>query len=664
MTDAVRLNPKSELAYHIRGAAHLNRRDYDKAIADFNEAIRLDAGNAHFYDHRGNAYSGKGEYIKAIGDFSDAIRLAPKYATPYIGRAAVYDKKGEYDKAVADFTEAIRLDPKVADWYAKRASVYEKKGDHDKAIANLAEALRLDPKVAVWYLGRGMVYNKKKRDYDKAIADFNEAIRLDAGMGLAYGGRGQAYAGKGKCIEAIADFTEAIRLEPRKASHYFFRGQAYFDKALFNEAEADFNQAMRIEPANRNCYTFLVAVHLEKGDCDRAIADLLKAIEHEPENAGLWNMRVLAPLAAGRPDEYRKALAEMIQRLGKSEDPRAACLVSWASVMKPDSAADWQSVLAMAERAVRREPGSSACLAALGMALYRTGSYEQAAQRLGEADRLIRDPSEIADYSPACKWFFLAMAHHRLGHAAEAKKWLDKAGQWVERATGELQAGILRRNQFGLNRRLALKLFQEETEALLGVKAAPLADPSPPQSAESHRNRGRELAKKGDLGEAIAAYRAAIRLDPMMPSYFRERGVVYAGKGEVAEAIADFREVLRLDSTRTGSSLGWLSVWLPGVMRGTGKPSEIVYAADMSSIKSTGAKGPLAEPPDELRSATEANAALLLTEVHGRLGHKDLARRWFDKAATWMDKNKTEAEGLRRYRAEAEKALGINEKQK
>jgi len=35
-----------------------------------------------------------------------------------------------------------------------------------------------------------------------------------------------------------------------------------------------------------------------------------------------------------------------------------------------------------------------------------------------------------------------------------------------------------------------------------------------------------------------------------------------------------------------------------------------------------------------------------------------LARRWYDKAVTWMDKNKTQAEALRRYRAEAEKLLG------
>ena len=71
-----------------------------------------------------------------------------------------------------------------------------------------------------------------------------------------------------------------------------------------------------------------------------------------------------------------------------------------------------------------------------------------------------------------------------------------------------------------------------------------------------------------------------------------------------------------------------------------------------------GAEDPLEAPPAELESATHANAALLLAEVHWRLDHKDLARRWFDKAAAWIDKHPPEAEKLRAYRAEAAKALG------
>ena len=75
-----------------------------------------------------------------------------------------------------------------------------------------------------------------------------------------------------------------------------------------------------------------------------------------------------------------------------------------------------------------------------------------------------------------------------------------------------------------------------------------------------------------------------------------------------------------------------------------------------------GAEDPLEVCPAQFRSAIDANAAFFLAEVHWRLDHKELARRWYDKAVEWMDKNKSEDEKLRGYRDEAAKLLGIAEK--
>ena len=49
--EALRLEPNESLAYHCRGFAWQSTGDFDKAIADHNEAIRLNPGNA--YSHVG-----------------------------------------------------------------------------------------------------------------------------------------------------------------------------------------------------------------------------------------------------------------------------------------------------------------------------------------------------------------------------------------------------------------------------------------------------------------------------------------------------------------------------------------------------------------------------------------------------------------------------------
>ncbi len=73
--------------------------------------------------------------------------------------------------------------------------------------------------------------------------------------------------------------------------------------------------------------------------------------------------------------------------------------------------------------------------------------------------------------SPAYTWFFLAMAHHRLGQTDEAAKWLDKAVAWTEKVLAEHKSGS--GTQLGWNRRLTLQLLSAEAEQLIAGSDAP-----------------------------------------------------------------------------------------------------------------------------------------------------------------------------------------------
>jgi hypothetical protein len=48
--------------------------------------------------------------------------------------------------------------------------------------------------------------------------------------------------------------------------------------------------------------------------------------------------------------------------------------------------------------------------------------------------------------------------------------------------------------------------------------------------------------------------------------------------------------------------------------------------------------------------------------IHSQLGDKTEARKWYDQAVEWMEKNEPRHEQLRRYRAEAAELLGVKEK--
>lgn len=128
------------LACHMTGA---------EAIAGCTAAItsgKWDGRNlASLFVVRGLQYSIQSDYDRAIADFNEAIRLDPKSADAFVGRGEVYRLQHDYAQAIADFSEAIRLDPQFRKAYRKRALAELVTHKWAEAKADLTRAHALDP---------------------------------------------------------------------------------------------------------------------------------------------------------------------------------------------------------------------------------------------------------------------------------------------------------------------------------------------------------------------------------------------------------------------------------------------------------------------------------------------------------------------------------------
>ena len=64
-----------------RGDAYQARKDYDRAIADYDAALKLDPKFQRAYNNRGAAWRGKGDRARALQDYAEAVRLDPSDKT-------------------------------------------------------------------------------------------------------------------------------------------------------------------------------------------------------------------------------------------------------------------------------------------------------------------------------------------------------------------------------------------------------------------------------------------------------------------------------------------------------------------------------------------------------------------------------------------------------
>lgn len=77
---------QESILHSNRCIALANKRSFERAIADCDEAIRLDPKSVAAYNNRGYACIEKGEVDRAIADYDEAIRLNQMNVSSYLGR--------------------------------------------------------------------------------------------------------------------------------------------------------------------------------------------------------------------------------------------------------------------------------------------------------------------------------------------------------------------------------------------------------------------------------------------------------------------------------------------------------------------------------------------------------------------------------------------------
>jgi tetratricopeptide (TPR) repeat protein len=163
--------------------------------------------------------------------------------------------------------------------------------------------------------------------------------------------------------------------------------------------------------------------HVMRAAWARAADEYAKATALRAADVNQGRFRAIAHFLARDDAAYRHACAAAFERFGGTTDLATACRLIEACVLSADGLPDPRVLLPTSELAAHLwhyGPRVS------GAALYRAGEYAKAVECFEQMSSLYR--------LRAWDWCFFAMAQHRLGNAAEARRCLDEAARWIAEA--------------------------------------------------------------------------------------------------------------------------------------------------------------------------------------------------------------------------------------
>jgi tetratricopeptide (TPR) repeat protein len=598
------------------------------------------------------------------------------------------------DDALRFYTVVSALRPRFAPIHLILGNTLMNKGAPDDAMTEYTKAIELDPKNATYWQQRGWNYLWKLRDYDKARLDSSEAIRLYPKFSQALCDRAVAYRELHQYDKCLGDLDKIIGLEPehRAIVPDVYNNTAWYLAAASEPKERDGRQAAALAqlavktvalaqlavtemPTNANCWNTLGAARYRAGSWKEAIAALVKSMDlRKGGDSFVWFFLAMAHWQLGEKEKARPWFDRAVAWMDEHQ-PRNEQLLRFrseaAELLAVKDARDYlaRSHFNLAEMLVQKKQPREA------IKEYRTAiaGWEKLA-----AD--FRDKPEFRGH--------LAWTYNHLAAALIASKQPDEAEKAYRDASALLVKLVEEFNQEGHRGALAYNsdllghLSKEKgrfSQAASAFRQAMTVWQKLHADFRKDDYRKYQSLSQGWLFEALVAQTRQIENDVTLADGNR-RDKAQACRTEATELAQDgLRRGLQ-----TPTSLNNTAWRLATDANPANRDPALAIALAKLAVerepkqgmwwKTLGAAQYRARDwkvavealskSMELRTGGDSFDWFFLAMAHWKLGEKEKAHKWFDRAVAWMDEHQPRNEQLLRFRSEAAELLAVKDGKK
>jgi serine/threonine protein kinase/WD40 repeat protein/Tfp pilus assembly protein PilF len=339
-----------------------------------------------------------------------------------------------------------------------------------------------------------------------------------------------------------------IALQPDVWMHYRLRARTCSDARDWPAGVRDGTRAIELGANIWNVWHNRGLAYFELGRLAEAARDLEKAVRMEGNDGRSWSALLRVRAAQKDSAGFRRACSGFIDHYRSIASPVE---LTWICALAPGAADLAGEPIRQIEEGSAKNPRDHLALAdarsVLGAARFRLGRDQEAITTL----------AENKEVHGAFDWLFLAMAHQRLGHEQEARKWLERSLEWIEEFATTLDKGPRFLGPADDRLRLFRLLAEEAATLIWGPGSSARIDLVLAEKAQA-RNADNPVACNNlawelvtgpevlrDPKRALTLVERAMELTPRVSEHDNTLGVVYLRLGRYQDALRAFENSIK-----------------------------------------------------------------------------------------------------------------------
>jgi serine/threonine-protein kinase len=381
----------------------------------------------------GNALRRDKKHKEAVGYFQAALALRPEHPVVRNGLGVALMDVGRHEESITELRRGLTLEPR--DIKLRRNLVLALTRAHrwKEAEAECQRAREADPtsvECAVTLVA-ALVVDKQ---HEEVIRLSGVVLEIDPRNAHAQNCLATTLLNAGRYQEGEPAYRRLIELEPTKPDGYRGLGLCLQSQGRYPEAAAALEARVAREPDRGLAHRELAWVYVAQAEWAKAADGYDRAYKLAPPVDGeSWFEYAAVQLLSGDRKGYHLSRTRLMELDSKQTPNLRPYHVARAWTLAPVTDSDLAKLSTSSAHELKQHASKFWSLTEQGALLCRANRPKEALPLL--------ERSLAANGKPGAavlNWLWLASAHHQLGKADEARRWLDRARVWLDELGGKM----------------------------------------------------------------------------------------------------------------------------------------------------------------------------------------------------------------------------------